>query len=288
MIGRKYSDCIRLNLRVAGLALARRWIHNRDVEKSYDQLSADYGESWLEHLRPVTHDLLAQLPGSISGPILDLGCGTGETIMQLAERYPFAAIQAQDISSGMLQAARRRIGDHPATFCRGDMFAFLQEQLAESAELIVSAWAIGYSRPALVLKEAARVLRPGGRFAFVVNLLDTLKPVNIAFRKTMQRYPEKLKAVSRPQFPRSWRQLERQAQFAGLATEWNQEGRIAICGADEASLPWLLNTGILAGFDAMLPLRSDAVVADYFEQCLQEQLAPLEHRYIMAILRKHE
>lgn len=288
MIDRKYSDCIRLNLRVAGLALGRRWIQNRDVEKSYDLLSADYGESWLEHLRPATHRLLSRLPESVGGPILDLGCGTGETTSWLSERYPSATIQAQDISDGMLAAARQRVDNQSTTFRCGDMLAFLQEQPTESAELIVSAWAIGYSHPGQVLKEASRILRPCGRFAFVVNLFDTLEPVNIAFRKTMQRYPEKLMAVSRPQFPRSWKKLERDAHSVALATEWNQEGRISICTAGEASLPWLLNTGILAGFDAMLPLRNDPVVADFFEKCLQEQSAPLEHHYIMGVLCKHD
>ncbi|MBN2161328.1 MAG: methyltransferase domain-containing protein [Pontiellaceae bacterium] len=283
---RKYSDCLRLNLRVAKLALTNRWIDGGDVERSYDRLSGNYEQSWLEHLRPITHRLMERLPDTVSGTVFDLGCGTGETTRWLCARYPQTSITAQDISQGMLDAARNAVKSGSVVFVRGDMLDFLRQQPGAQAELIVSAWAIGYSKPAEILREASRVLQAGGRFAFVVNLMDTLRPIYIAFRKTMQHHPGKLCALSFPRFPRTWNQLEQQARAAGLTTEWSHEGRISICDASDASLDWLLTTGILAGFDAMLPLQDDPAVADCFESYLIEQTAPLEHHYIMAVLQK--
>ncbi len=36
----------------------------------------------------------------------------------------------------------------------------------------------------------------------------------------------------------------------------------------------------------MLPLAADPQVADFFNHCLAQQGEPLEHHYIMAVLRK--
>lgn len=283
---KKFIDCLRLNLRVCGLALRNRWIEQGEVANSYDRLAVDYEKSWLEHLRPVTYQLLERLPERIDGLVFDLGCGTGETTRQLAERYPHAAIRAQDISSGMLSEAQR-FQDRPSiNYSCGDMLLFLEQQSAESATIVLSAWAIGYSNPSAIIHEAFRVLKPGGRFAFVVNLMDTLRPVYIAFRKTMQRYPDKLETLARPRFPRSWKQVERQALAAGFKTEWHQEDRLPVCSARKAELSWLLNTGILAGFDSMLPLRQNPEVAQYFNDCLQAQSGMLEHHYMMAVFEK--
>lgn len=255
---------------------------------SYDALAPDYDQNWLSHLQPTTLKLMEQLPQHTEGRILDLGCGTGFTTEWLAKQYPHAVVLAQDISEGMLEEARNRVQANTVSFACGDMLDFMNSQSSKSATLAVSAWAIGYSNPRKILKEAYRILEPGGRFAFVVNLMDTLRPVYVAFRKTMQRYPEKLHALSNPRFPVSWKQLEKKANGCGFETEWSDEGMFEICEADQISLPWLLGTGILAGFDAMLPLKQDAEAAAYFEHNLKSQNEPLVHNHIMAILRKHE
>lgn len=283
---RKYQDCLRLNLRLAALAASRRWIGPTDVAESYDALAEAYEENWLRHLRPVTDRLLARTPLPAAGIVFDLGCGTGYTTGWLARQAPATRIQAQDLSRGMLNVASRNVRSEHVSFACNDMLDYLKGQAGGTAALIVSAWAIGYSRPWNILREAFRTLKPGGHFALVVNLLDTLRPVYVAFRKTMQRFPKKLRALSWPRFPASRQTFERKAAACGFELLWSEDGRQDVGATPSASLAWLLNTGILAGFDAMLPLGSDPEVAAFFEQTLRARVEPLEHHYLMALLRK--
>ncbi len=282
----KYCDCLRLNLQAAQLLVRCRWIGSRQVKASYDRIAPHYDANWLCRLRSVTDRLLTRLPEVPAGKILDLGCGTGYTTGALAARYPNAEIIAQDISDGMLAVARKNYAAKNVAFADGDMRGFLKNTPPASVQMIVSAWAIGYANPPAVLREARRVLCPGGVFAFVVNLRDSLYPLYIAFRRTMQHFPNELQALAFPRFPKSWQHLSRQAAACGLTALWHDEGYQPIAMAHEAGLPWLLRTGVLAGFDNMLPLQDKPHVADYFERCLREQAQPLRHHYIMGILQR--
>jgi trans-aconitate methyltransferase len=283
---RRFRDCLRLNGKLAALALSQNWIGSKEVAASYDALAPGYEQNWLAHLRPVTEELLEKVPDPGNRLILDLGCGTGFTTRQLSRRFPANDIQAQDISSGMLAVAAEKCPSEKISFNLSDMLAFMTAQPSGSAGLVVSAWAIGYSNPRKILKESFRALEPGGTFAFVVNIMQTLRPVYIAFRKTMQRYPEKLSALTWPRFPASWTAVEKQARTIGFKTLDHQSGQFQVRAAGEASLDWLLKTGILAGFDAMLPLTENPQLSEYFDHCLKQQTEPLEHHYIMAVLQK--
>ncbi|HEX6463836.1 MAG TPA: metalloregulator ArsR/SmtB family transcription factor [Vicinamibacterales bacterium] len=92
----------------------------------------------------------------------DLGCGTGETIAALA---PFVARAiGVDRSGEMLQAARRRLRDLPnADVRRGDLDALPMADGEIDAALMILVLHHAPD-PATALREAARVLKPGGRF----------------------------------------------------------------------------------------------------------------------------
>jgi ArsR family transcriptional regulator len=91
----------------------------------------------------------------------DLGCGTGQVAAALA---PFVAqVIAVDRSEEMLQAARRRLRDcENVEIRRGELEALpIDDNALDAATLLLVLHHL--PDPAVVIGEAARVLRPGGR-----------------------------------------------------------------------------------------------------------------------------
>ena len=101
--------------------------------------------------------------GTVEGPVrdaLDVGTGTGEGAMRLAERFPDASIVGVDVSSGMLERARAKVPR--ARFEQVDAARLPFEDA--SFDLVTHANMIPF------FDEVARVLRPRGwaLFAFSV------------------------------------------------------------------------------------------------------------------------
>ncbi|MCP3965346.1 MAG: class I SAM-dependent methyltransferase [Lentisphaerae bacterium] len=277
----KYLACAKLNWQMFKNVIAERWLNNSDFENGYDSLAEHYDSNWLIHLKSVTSQLLDGLPLETQGSILDLGCGTGYTTQWLEQNFPDNEIAAVDISSGMLDQAKKIC--QRSRFYHDDMLDFMQSQPSNSAGMIVSGWAVGYSNLPKLLNECARVLTPGGRFAFVVNYADTLEPVFYAYKHCMAQFPGKVKKALNVHFPQNWQSLEKLLSLSCFTTEFKKEGCIAIAPptGKSSTLNWLLKTGTIAGFDKVLPLAEDNEIADFFEQKLRECPAPLEHQYII-------
>lgn len=286
----KPAGWIRLNLRALRLVLAGKWLTDEDVGKSYDNVAASYDDSWLRHLRTVTDDFLSHLPQPLPGKMIDLGCGTGYATRFLAEKFAGHELVAADISEKMLGLAKKRLeSKSDATFERREMRRYLANQPSRSASLIISAWAIGYSEPKKVIGEAARVLVPGGVFGFVVNCADTLHPIFHAFRRCMVRFPEKLELAAFPRFPKHLVGLAKTLERHHFTVLWSDEGQKEIPlpkRPETGMLGPLLQTGVLAGFDVMLPLHENGPVSEYFETLLRENRDPIKHHYVMMIARR--
>lgn len=140
--------------------------------------------------------LLGLLPAEWT--VADLGCGTGAIAAELAPR--FARVVAVDQSGEMLRAARRRL----AGLSNVEIHEARLEALPlpdQSCDAAVAVLVLSYLEdPAAALREAARVLRPGGRLVVV----EAARHADEALRRRMgQRVPgldgEALRAI----FPRS-------------------------------------------------------------------------------------
>lgn len=99
------------------------------------------------------------------GQALDLGCGTG--LMGRALREVCDCLIGVDLAPAMIERARRTSAYHELAV--GDMLGYLSAQAAHSFDLVVAADSLVYLadlRP--LARAAARVLTPGGLFAFSV------------------------------------------------------------------------------------------------------------------------
>ena len=74
--------------------------------------------AWQRHIYDATRKyflfgrdrLIATLDVPESGTVLEVGCGTGRNLIQIARRYPTAQLYGLDISEAMLETARKSIG----------------------------------------------------------------------------------------------------------------------------------------------------------------------------------
>ncbi len=107
----------------------------------------------------VAQAMTAAGAGGNSGPWLDLAAGTGDIAQRISARRPRAHVILCDPSHAMLSVARER-GNGAAVAGEGERLPFAD---ASFAAVTLSFGLRNATDPALVLGEALRVLRPGGR-----------------------------------------------------------------------------------------------------------------------------
>jgi len=108
------------------------------------------------------------LAGDVAGRrILDAGCGSGPLSAALRDRG--AIVTGIDISAGMLERARRRLGDDGARLQQADLkspLPFPDNAFDDVITSLVLHYLEDWKAP---LAELRRVLRPGGRLIVSVN-----------------------------------------------------------------------------------------------------------------------
>jgi len=121
---------------------------------------------WYEGFRPALADderaVLRRLLGTRPGRCLDVGCGTGVAIPVLEELG--WSVVGVDSSAGMLERARSRSVDAELRLAAADALPFGDA----SFDAAVSIWThTDVEDFGALLREAARVLRPGSPFAYI-------------------------------------------------------------------------------------------------------------------------
>jgi ubiquinone/menaquinone biosynthesis C-methylase UbiE len=174
---------------------------DRDIA-AFNQRAPSYEEGWLGRLHHDIANLAADLALACSPPprrILDVGCGTGYLLRELAVRAPDAVeLAGIDPAPSMIAMARAAAGDDRLRFSAG-----VAEQLpypGEAFDLVLSTTSFDHwTDQQAGLTECARVLEPGGRLVLADQFSAWLLPTLVGRRRgkarTVQRATRLLAAA---------------------------------------------------------------------------------------------
>ncbi len=146
------------------------------VRRVYDRTGPDYGEA-SEAAREIFRRLIGRLDYFSIKPsaVLDLGCGTADSLRILKRRYRGSFLTGLDISMGMLRQSKTRLSVLKKT-------ALVQADAHQlpygdkSFDLIVSNLLLLFCpQPESVFREINRVLKPGGALLFTTLGPDSMK-----------------------------------------------------------------------------------------------------------------
>jgi malonyl-CoA O-methyltransferase len=162
----------------------------RDVRRAFERAARTYDEAAVLQ-REVASRLLEHLDPIRTEPkrVLDLGCGTGESLAALQRRYARASVIGLDLAHAMLVRAEARAPWWRRTLGRPNTALVCADAEAlpfapASVDLVFSNLALQWCDPVRVFAECARILAPQGLFLFSTFGPDTLAELRSAFAST--------------------------------------------------------------------------------------------------------
>ena len=133
------------------------------------------GKAWAEvadlldlQLSPLGLRAIEALSPQIGETVLDVGCGAGQSVLQLADRVgPGGMVTGVDIAPLLLEVARRRaVGRSQVDFIECD--ALMLALPERSIDCVFSRFGVmAFPDPVAAFSSFRRMMRPGGRLAFV-------------------------------------------------------------------------------------------------------------------------
>ncbi|QRK09929.1 methyltransferase domain-containing protein [Archangium violaceum] len=201
-------------------------------------------------------ELLARVPVSAPGFVADLGCGTGDLTLTLAERWPGAHVAGVDSSESMIAEALRRPAPERVRFELADLARW---RPSSPLDVLVSNaalhWLPGH---ASLLSGLVGLLAPGGVLAFQV-------PAN--FEEPSHRRIDEVRAL--PRFAPSLTNVRRghaeplafyEAHLArlGFSVDAWETAYLHVLPGEDAVLQWLLGTTLRPVLTALGPEEGQA------------------------------
>lgn len=154
------------------------------VDAFFDQLTSEYAEAierCFPRYREMLWALLDYLPNDWAPQrVLELGCGTGNLSVLLAERFPAAQMDLIDVAQSSLQVCQTRLGNGARFRFRALDFRNLDHP-DDSADLVISSIAVHHldgEEKRQLFARLFRILRPGGLFAYADQHAGVTEGVN--------------------------------------------------------------------------------------------------------------
>jgi len=158
---------------------------DRDVQ-AFDERAASYESGRHGQLHREISDRVVELALSC-GPaprrVLDVGCGTGYVLRQLAARLPRASeFRGVDPAPTMIEVARSASSDERVNFIRGTAERLPADESAY--DLVVSTTSFDHwTDQAAGIRECARALAPGGALVLTDQFSNLLRPTMLGSRR---------------------------------------------------------------------------------------------------------
>lgn len=131
----------------------------RSIRDEYTAAAERYEARWPEYIRHTTGRTLEHVEIQPGARLLDVGCGTGALLRTAAARFPGTWLAGADLVPAMLRVARRADERTPLVASDAAALPFADRCI----DVVVSVSSLHFwPDPVTVLREAARVLRPGG------------------------------------------------------------------------------------------------------------------------------
>jgi malonyl-CoA O-methyltransferase len=139
-------------------------LDKRQIARQFSRAAETY-DAVAQLQRAMSQRLLEALPTSPTGTLVDFGCGTGESLLQLARTTQLSLVGI-DIAEGMIDVARRKAAE-----LHNPLATRLEFRVADfeatgvdsnSVDFVFSNAAIQWSDLSTVLNEMRRVIRAEG------------------------------------------------------------------------------------------------------------------------------
>jgi len=268
----------------------------------YDRVSDKYDEFFLTKVyvpkikKQIFESFIDDLNIKEGENVLDLACGTGLFTYEIAKRIGESGkILGIDISEKMLDIAReklRKLQLNNIEFLCGDMLESLYKIKSSTYNIVTCEWGICYSKPNKVLKEASRILKPGGRVGIIDTRADAFKELMKIFIEVAEEHSYALNKYINLHLLRNTTHLENIFKKAGLSLVkcWDGERRITFKGGNEM-FDWMSDSGVTIGFTDIFREDKRELVVNCLKEAINSYFNPknetvLSHTFIVGIAEK--